>query len=68
MFRTSIISHFKRLCITNELCNASSIRALSTTMKCLKAEDRREMLASLPAKDEGTEGEKAVDIDNLINK
>ncbi|GLV36193.1 mitochondrial ribosomal protein S11 [Carabus blaptoides fortunei] len=25
------------------------------------------MLASLPAKDEGTEGEKAVDIDNLIN-
>lgn len=68
MFRTSIISNFKRLCITNDLCNASSIRALSTTTKCLKAEDRREMLASLPAKDEGTEGEKAVDIDNLINK
>lgn len=33
-----------------------------------KAEDRKEMLASLPAKDEGTVGEKTVDIDTLINR
>lgn len=33
-----------------------------------KAEDRREMLASLPAKDEGTEGERSVDIDSLIKR
>nr|AAL90434.1 RH70248p [Drosophila melanogaster] len=33
-----------------------------------KAEDRKEMLAFLPAKDEGTVGEKTVDIDTLINE
>lgn len=39
------------------------------TSACLaKAEDRKEMLASLPAKDEGTVGEKSVDIDTLINR
>lgn len=39
------------------------------TSPCLgKAEDRKEMLASLPAKDEGTVGEKSVDIDTLINR
>ncbi|KAH8247577.1 hypothetical protein KR038_006641 [Drosophila bunnanda] len=39
------------------------------TGACLrKAEDRKEMLASMPAKDEGTVGEKSVDIDNLINR
>lgn len=44
---------------------ASSIH----TGACLrKAEDRKEMRASLPAKDEGTIGEKVVDIDTLINR
>lgn len=39
------------------------------TGNCLqKAEDRKEMLASLPAKDEGTAGERSVDIDTLLNK
>lgn len=39
------------------------------TSACLaKAEDRKEMLASLPAKDEGTVGEKSVDIDTLISR
>ncbi|KAH8306125.1 hypothetical protein KR018_002155 [Drosophila ironensis] len=33
-----------------------------------KAEDRKEMRASLPAKDEGTIGERVVDIDTLINR
>lgn len=31
-----------------------------------KAEDRKEMLASMPAKDEGTEGEGVVDIDSNL--
>ena len=31
-----------------------------------KGEDRREMLASMPARDEGTEGEKGIDIDSSI--
>ncbi|XP_013100022.2 small ribosomal subunit protein uS11m [Stomoxys calcitrans] len=33
-----------------------------------KAEDRKEMLASMPAKDEGTAGEKSIDIDTLLGK
>jgi small subunit ribosomal protein S11 len=41
---------------------------LHTTRSCLKAEDRKEMLASLPAKDEGVEGERAINIDQLIQK
>lgn len=31
-----------------------------------KGEDRREMYASLPARDEGTDGEKGVDIDSVL--
>lgn len=39
------------------------------TSACLKkVEDRKEMLASMPAKDEGTIGEKSVDIDTLMNR
>lgn len=33
-----------------------------------KSEDRREMYASLPARDEGTDGEKGVDIDSVIKR
>jgi small subunit ribosomal protein S11 len=32
------------------------------------AEDRKEMLRSMPKKDEGSEGEKSVSIDQLIQK
>ncbi|XP_022219449.1 28S ribosomal protein S11, mitochondrial [Drosophila obscura] len=41
---------------------------IHTSVCSRKAEDRKEMLASLPAKDEGTIGEKSVDIDTLINR
>jgi hypothetical protein len=33
-----------------------------------KSEGRREMYASLPARDEGTDGEKGVDIDSIIKR
>jgi hypothetical protein len=33
-----------------------------------KSEGRREMYASLPVKDEGTDGEKGVDIDSIIKR
>lgn len=48
--------------------NYAVVRTLFTSVTRYKAEDRREMLASMPAKDEGTEGEKALDIDQLITK
>lgn len=41
---------------------------LHTTARLNKVEDRKEMLASMPAKDEGTAGEKSVDIDSLFGK
>ncbi|XP_050044840.1 small ribosomal subunit protein uS11 [Dermacentor andersoni] len=41
----------------------SPLRALCTTCLLRKAEDRKAMMASLPKKDEGTVGEKLVDID-----
>ncbi|KAI8119485.1 hypothetical protein FF38_01980 [Lucilia cuprina] len=42
--------------------------ALHTSAILKKAEDRKEMLASMPAKDEGTAGEKSIDIDTLLGK
>uniref|UniRef100_A0A224YZ95 Small subunit ribosomal protein S11 n=1 Tax=Rhipicephalus zambeziensis TaxID=60191 RepID=A0A224YZ95_9ACAR len=39
------------------------LRALCTTCLLRKAEDRKAMMASLPKKDEGTLGEKLVDVD-----
>lgn len=41
---------------------------LHTTIIMRKAEDRKGMMTSLPIKDEGTVGEKSVDIDGLIQK
>lgn len=40
----------------------------STTSRCLKADDRKELINSTPRRDQGTEGEKSMDIDNLIVK
>lgn len=42
--------------------------SVHTSGACLKAEDRKEMLASMPKKDEGADGEKTISIDNLIKK
>ncbi|XP_065334058.1 small ribosomal subunit protein uS11m [Cloeon dipterum] len=48
---------------------SSSIkRPLHTTVPRSKAEDRKEMLASMPKKDEGTEGEKTIDVDLLSKR
>jgi len=41
-------------------------RPLHLALANFKAEDRKEMLASMPSKDEGTEGEVAIDIDSNI--
>lgn len=53
--------------VTRNFMKISSLK-FHTTNKCLKAEDRKEMLASLPQKDMGTQGEKSVDLDALIQK
>ncbi|XP_027216563.2 small ribosomal subunit protein uS11 [Penaeus vannamei] len=42
---------------------AATARPLHGAALLRKAEDRKEMLASMPARDEGTEGEAAVDVD-----
>ncbi|KAH8310428.1 hypothetical protein KR044_001328 [Drosophila immigrans] len=57
-------------CLKQCALNAAKPRnSLMHTSACLrKVEDRKEMLASMPAKDEGTMGEKSVDIDTLIDR
>ncbi|XP_017017663.1 uncharacterized protein mRpS11 [Drosophila kikkawai] len=57
----SALRHAQRL-------NPLQVSSIHTGACWRKAEDRKEMLASMPAKDEGTVGEKSVDIDNLINR
>lgn len=42
--------------------------ALHTTVVASKSEDRRQMKASLPAKDEGTLGERTANIDAILTK
>ncbi|XP_071533046.1 small ribosomal subunit protein uS11 [Panulirus ornatus] len=42
------------------------LRAVHVGMVSWKAEDRKDMLSSMPKRDEGTEGEVAVDIDSNI--
>lgn len=53
---------------TPGLISPAQTQRISTNGVLYKVEDRKEMLASLPAKDEGTAGEKSIDIDNLFNK
>lgn len=60
---SSIISKTTRNVIQNQ-----RYAGLHTSAILNKAEDRKEMLASMPAKDEGTVGEKSVDIDTLLGK
>lgn len=42
--------------------------SLSTTSTCLKADDRKYLISTTPRKDSGTEGEKTIEIDELIQK
>lgn len=41
---------------------------LHTSATLSKSEDRRQMKASLPAKDEGTIGERTADIDSILSR
>lgn len=55
--------------ILRKLCGGrcwEGVRGLHVTPAASKAEGRKEMLASMPRRDEGTEGESAVSIDSSI--
>ncbi|EDV93853.1 28S ribosomal protein S11, mitochondrial [Drosophila grimshawi] len=66
--KTTVLAgfHYMRQCAHYAIAPRNSY--LHTSAFLAKAEDRKEMLASLPAKDEGTIGEKSVDIDTLITR
>lgn len=51
--------------IRSSLCNRATIH---TSLPRSKVEGRREMLASMPAKDEGTEGERLFVVDAMIKR
>lgn len=40
----------------------------STTSRFLKADDRKDLIKSTPRKDQGTEGESSLDLDQIISK
>ncbi|XP_029850757.3 28S ribosomal protein S11, mitochondrial [Ixodes scapularis] len=65
--RSLSLSRTKFASVVNSLdlvaVTGSGQRALCTTCLLNKAEDRRSMMASLPKKDEGTQGDKSADID-----
>lgn len=44
----------------------NTLRSIHTTRICARGEDRKEMIRSMPVKDDGTEGEKNISIDSLI--
>lgn len=44
----------------------ASVSRFHLSANLWRGEDRRMMLKSLPAKDEGTGGERTIDIDNMI--
>ncbi|EDW58917.2 uncharacterized protein mRpS11 [Drosophila virilis] len=66
--KTTVLAgiHFIKKCTANAVSSRSSY--IHTSAFLSKSEDRKEMLASMPAKDEGTIGEKSVDIDTLLNR
>uniref|UniRef100_A0A2M3ZBM1 Putative mitochondrial/ ribosomal protein s11 n=1 Tax=Anopheles braziliensis TaxID=58242 RepID=A0A2M3ZBM1_9DIPT len=47
---------------------SNAVRAFHRSVALCKVEDRKAMLASLPSKDEGTIGERSIDIDSMIDK
>lgn len=61
---------FRDLCRRTSFLNGQNgiCRCLHVTQPLKKNRDRRSYLASVPRKDEGTEGEKFVYIDSAITK
>lgn len=57
-----------RAIIRNNLPKTISGCSFSTSQVVARGEDRKQMLASVPKKDEGTVGENAIAIDSLITE
>ncbi|XP_055848438.1 30S ribosomal protein S11 [Episyrphus balteatus] len=53
--------------ISPRYASTPKVQMHSSAMLC-KVEDRKEMLASMPTRDEGTVGERSIDIDTLMSK
>lgn len=58
LIKSKFVPTYLQLCFRN----------LSISPSLLKVEDRKMMLRSMPAPDEGTQGANTVDIDNIIAK
>lgn len=68
MLSAQIINNLRKLLIKECTHTNTGIRNIYfTTAKCREVDDRKEMYRSLPAADEGTAGEKAADIDSLLD-
>ncbi|KAF7278835.1 mitochondrial ribosomal protein S11 [Rhynchophorus ferrugineus] len=66
MFRKTFTGFLRVLPINNNILNNSRTICISSTY-CRDVTDRKEMLKSMPVIDEGTAGEKSLDMDLLID-
>lgn len=67
MLRNNLCSLFRNLNILEtQLSNGRTI--FTNAPKLREVTNRKEMLKSLPSTDEGTAGEKAIDVDSLISQ
>lgn len=57
-----------RTIIRSSVTPRAGCSSFSTSLKLGRGEDRKQMLASVPKKDEGTVGENAIAIDSLITE
>ncbi|GLG96937.1 Putative mitochondrial ribosomal protein [Gryllus bimaculatus] len=57
-----------KLSLCRDVLRTTPSRNFHWSLPRSKREDKREMLASMPVPDEGTEGEKTVDVDSLVQR
>jgi len=50
------------------LCDVLRANAFATTVPRRRGEDRKQLAASMPKKDDGASGERSIDIDSLIQR
>ena len=63
-----IISSLSKPIFCNTVASICRTNLIHTNAVLFKSDDRRQMKASMPVKDEGTLGEKTINIDSMISQ
>lgn len=68
MISTKLINVFKTMALTENARKMFNRNIFTNQIMLREVDDRKEMLRSLPAMDEGTAGEKALEVDSIIQQ